>query len=152
MRSPITPGPGYECRHNIGYWERTDYLGLGLGAASLIDPYRWRIVGNLPEYFRFFGPVTDWKNPDPDGIRRDVQRLSEKERMEEFMFLGLRLTRGISLRRFREQFGRGLREVYGAALEKLEREGLIAFSEDGKRLRLTARGIDVSNYALAEFL
>ena len=144
--------PGYECRHNIGYWERTDYLGLGLGAASLIDPYRWRIVGNLPEYFRFFGPDTDWKNPDPDGIRRDVQRLSEKERMEEFMFLGLRLTRGISLRRFREQFGRGLREVYGAALEKLEREGLIAFSEDGKRLRPTARGIDVSNYALAEFL
>ena len=144
--------PGYECRHNIGYWERTDYLGLGLGAASLIDPYRWRIVGNLPEYFRFFGPDTDWKNPDPDGIRRDVQRLSEKERMEEFMFLGLRLTRGISLRRFREQFGRGLREVYGAALEKLEREGLIVFSEDGKRLRLTARGIDVSNYALAEFL
>lgn len=153
--------PGYECRHNAGYWERTDYLGLGLGASSLIDPMRWRVSPDLEEYLRFFGPASGAGSPDrkdvclgadPKAVRRDVQRLSRRERMEEFMFLGLRLTKGISASRFRKAFGRRLQDVYGPALEKLKREGLIAFSEDGERLFLTDRGIDVSNYALAEFL
>ena len=72
--------------------------------------------------------------------------------MEEFVILGLRMTEGISLPLFSQQFGVPFLEVFGPAVKKLETEGLLAFSQERSRLHLTARGIDVSNYALAEFL
>ena len=62
------------------------------------------------------------------------------------------MTEGISLPLFLQQFGVPFLEVFGPAVKKLETEGLLAFSQEGSRLHLTARGIDVSNYALAEFL
>lgn len=142
--------PGMECLHNVGYWDRTDYLGLGLGAASMVDNVRWKITDDLEEYLRIFGAARSGSSVQNGKTQRQV--LSKAEQMEEFMFLGLRLTAGISVAEFRRQFGVGIREIYGTVLEKLVRDGLLIFYEDGKKMKLTQKGVDVSNYVLAQFL
>ena len=133
---------GKECRHNLGYWERKEYLGIGLGSASLIDNTRYSNTADLAKY------IKDAKQPEK--IQEDVQVLSQKEQMEEFMFLGLRKMEGISEIEFKEFFGICIDEIYGVALEKLIKEGLLE-RKDGC-IRLTGRGIDVSNYVFAELL
>lgn len=154
--------PGRDCRHNIGYWKRTDYVGFGLGASSLVNNVRWTMTDCPEEYLRIFSapPVACGAGKTADGEaiegsapgREEIQVLSRTEQMEEFLFLGLRLTEGIRLGDFRTRFGIGLLEVYRETLEKLEADGLLLFYEDGKRMKLTPRGVDVSNYVLAQFL
>ena len=138
---------GHECRHNKGYWTRKNYLGFGLGAASLYNNMRYKNTGSMTEYLR-----------DPLGSREEMQRLSREEQMEEFMFLGLRLTEGVSLERFRRVFGVALEEIYGPAVERSVKDGLLyRYSRPAKNgkedmLALTELGLDVSNYCLARFL
>ena len=86
------------------------------------------------------------------NLREEVQTLRVSERMEEFMFLGLRLTKGIELQTFEHQFGKSFWDVYQDAADKLFSEQLLCLDESKKNLRLTDYGVDVSNYALAEFL
>lgn len=133
---------GKECRHNIGYWERTDYLGVGLGAASLLDNVRYTNTTDLTEYLRY----ADW----PDRLRRQKEVLSVTEQMEEFFFLGLRKTEGISLSEFEALYGEPLMVRYGEQIERLRQEGLLEVQ--GNRMRLTHRGVDVSNYVFSEFI
>ena len=130
--------PGYECRHNTGYWLRRDYLGLGIGAASLIGDYRYHNTERLEDYLK-----------DPLGDREE-QRLAPEDKMEETMFLGLRLCNGVSKENFEKTFGIKLQEIYGEVISKNMKDGLLI--EEGDRLRLTARGMDVSNYVMAQFL
>ena len=80
----------------------------------------------------------------------EYRDLSANERMEEFMFLDLRMIRGISISKFKERFGRDIYEVYARPLEKLSKDGLIMIN--GDNIRLTPHGIDVSNTVLANFL
>ena len=87
--------PGYECRHNSGYWRRRDYLGFGVGAASLINNIRFKNGSDLKTYLQ-----------NPADCREEVQSLSPGERMEEFLFLGLRMTDGVSAEEFASCFGR----------------------------------------------
>ena len=131
---------GYECRHNLGYWERKEYLGLGLGASSLIHECRFHNTEDMKKYLECFG-----KN-----IREDIESLSCEDQMEEFMFLGLRKTEGISTERFRRTFDRDISEVYGLQIRKLEEQGLLEVSDT--QIRLTERGTDISNYVFGEFL
>lgn len=133
---------GYECRHNLGYWERKEYLGFGLGAASLVGEVRYRNTEHLQEYLQYAG--------SPEQIREEVQQLSIQEQMEEFMFLGLRKTEGVSEKEFLDSYGTSMEQCYGRELGKLTEEGLLQ-RNDG-RIRLTDRGIDVSNYVFSEFL
>lgn len=137
---------GYECRHNLGYWERKEYLGLGLGAASLVNEQRFRNTADMERYLKLFG--TD--SSKSGEVYEETEVLSAQEQMEEFMFLGLRKMKGIFGTEFEKTFGRTLDEVYGDTLDKLQRQGLI--ERAGDELRLTERGIDVSNYVFAEFL
>ena len=78
--------------------------------------------------------------------------LSLSDQMEEFMFLGLRMTEGISPVEFEKQFGKSLQEVYGIQIEKLEKQGLINFNVENERYALTAQGVDVSNQVFVEFI
>lgn len=116
---------GCECRHNLGYWERVEYLGIGAGAASLMDNKRWS-AGEEPE------------------------TLSREDQMEEFMFLGLRKTAGISKSAFEQEFGCPPESVYKDVIRRMTELGLLK-DADGC-LRLSERGIDVSNYVMSEFL
>ena len=140
--------PGFECRHNYGYWTGVPYLGFGLGAASYFSGYRWKNTSDIGEYLGL--------NPekDPDGaaerLRTEVTKLSREDRMEEFMYLGLRCTEGVSAMSFLGKFGVQIDEVFGKPLERNMSLGLM--EQDGDRYRLTERGIDVSNRVLSEFL
>lgn len=133
---------GFSCRHNLRYWERGNYCGFGIGAASLMDGKRYRIITNRSRYLE--------NSEKTDIIREEEQILSRKDGMEEFMFLGLRKILGVSRTVFFQCFQRSMEQVYGKVLQKLEKEGLIVCEGDG--VRLSERGIDVSNVVLAEFL
>lgn len=133
--------PGMACQHNMGYWQRKEYIGLGLGASSLYREGRWRNLENLLEY-------CNRKQDMPE--RKDLQKLSRKDQMEETMFLGLRLMEGVEEEAFFREFGCTCREVYGEVLDRLEDQGLL--KEENGRIFLTSHGIDISNYCMAEFL
>ena len=131
--------PGYECAHNLVYWDRGDYLGLGLGAASLIGDLRFSNTKELNKYLAA-----------PGRTRENIQRLSQQEAMEEFMFLGLRKTAGVRKADFKRMFGRELEEVYGEIIEK--QVGLSLMEEGRDGVRLTERGMDAANEVMAKFL
>lgn len=133
---------GYECRHNIGYWKRVPYLGLGLGSASLMEECR-------------YSNTTDWKNylehsKNPRTIRKDVQELTVEDAIEEFMILGLRMCRGVSEEDFRQRFKREVSEVYGGVIDKYSKLGFMQKKEGN--ISFTRAGISVSNTILTEFL
>ena len=157
--------PGYACRHNIGYWTRENYLGLGLGASSLVENVRYTNTRQLYAYGEFCDHLQE-KSPAEflkDGehavpedlwigscVQEQAQILTRKEQMEEFMFLGLRKMNGISKKEFSEYFGKSLEDIYGEPICKLERLKLL--EQDDDRVWLTKRGIDVSNSVFVEFL
>ncbi len=135
--------PGKECRHNIGYWTGVDYLGLGLGASSLIMDCRYHNTEKLREYLAL--DLTE-----PGVAARDVEELTKKDQIEEFMFLGLRMMKGVSGAEFMRRFDDNLWNVYSDVIPKLEAEGLL--TEEPPYLRLTDYGIDVSNQVFEKFL
>ena len=134
--------PGKECRHNLGYWDRTEYLGIGAGSSSLIKGERFDHIRDRKAYIE--------KIRNGESILIDRELLSVESQMEEFMYLGLRKVEGVSRTDFQNYFGKNVDDVYGKILDKLEEEQLLEFS--GDRIRLTHRGMDVSNCVLAEFL
>ncbi|MBQ9490844.1 MAG: radical SAM protein [Lachnospiraceae bacterium] len=129
---------GYPCRHNYGYWTRKEYLGLGLGAASLLGNVRYANETDLERYLK-----------DPLAGRSE-QTLSRKEQMEEFAFLGLRTIRGVSRSTFQECFGESMDQYWRQVIEKNVADGLLM--DDGEFIRLSARGLDLGNYVSAQFL
>lgn len=131
--------PGYACKHNCGYWIRKDYLGFGIGAASLYQNTRFRNGDSLADYLK-----------NPIGIREDIQKLTQKEQMEETMFLGLRLARGINRTDFEDAFGVPVETIYEEQIKESIEEGLLEYR--GNNLALSRRGIDVSNFVMAKFL
>ena len=133
---------GYACRHNIGYWKRTEYLGLGLGASSLYGENRFSNTRDMQEYLGF--------SENTERIRKDVLKLSLKDQIEEFMYLGLRMTEGISEIDFEQNFGQKLENIYGSVLQKYKETGFL--EKTGANWRFTRKGIHVSNHILAEFL
>ena len=134
--------PGFACRHNIGYWDGTPYLSFGLGASSYMDHTRWRNTRSMANYLKNVSV--------PACLRRDVEILTVENRMEEYMFLGLRMTAGVSQSEFAKRFGRSMNEVYGRKIEHFVREKLLTNS--GDRVFLTERGMDLANVVMAEFL
>lgn len=133
---------GYQCRHNLGYWTGREYLGLGLGSASLWEHRRFRNTDRMEEYLEAGGR--------PEEIRREEERLTAEDEQAEYMILGLRLTDGISLDEFRATFGKEAGEIWPGVLERYEAWGLL--EKKSGRLRFTRRGISLSNVVLAEFL
>ena len=137
--------PGYRSRHNSGYWQRDGYLGLGVAAHSFLlegHGVRFSNPSSLEEYRR---EVTSGQL-----TRVDEQRLTQSEAMEEYMFLGLRLADGVSLRAFEREFGTYLNSVYGAAVEDLAKLGLLL--QTYERVTLTRRGMLLSNQAFVYFI
>lgn len=134
--------PGFECRHNIGYWRGTDYLGLGLGAASLIDGCRFSNTADMKDYLALETGSSSWYS--------ESERLSRESQMEEFMFLGLRMVRGVSEKEFYRKFGEKIMAVYGEVIRKNEDLGLLCRRNGW--IYLTERGMDLANTVMCEFL
>lgn len=131
--------PGFASLHNIGYWTGVPYLGLGLGAASYLNGKRFSGHTDMETYLA-----------SAAGTYENVVELTKKDMEEEFFFLGLRLTKGVSLAEFKERFGEDAAAVYPGVMERFVKEGAAVLS-DG-RFFLTDYGMDVSNYVMAEFL
>lgn len=136
--------PGFACRHNQVYWKRGNYVGFGIGAASMVENVRFSNGRDLETYLRY------------GAQKEQVQKLTVEEQMEEFMFLGLRMTEGVSLKSFYETFGRRVDQVYPGIVEKYVEQGLLRYlcSSEGqkRRVALTEFGMDVCNVVMADFL
>ena len=129
--------PGRACRHNLLYWTREEYLGLGCAAHSFLGGERFHDPEDLAEYLR--------------GERcLDRERISEQAAMEETILLGTRMLCGVDYGAFRRAFGRDLREMRKDRIERLTDLGLIRDCPDA--LRLTERGLEVQNAVVAELV
>lgn len=134
--------PGYACRHNSSYWTRTNYLGLGLGASSLFHNIRFHNEENMQLYIE--------NSHNRKQIRKDIEYLDKNKQMEEFMFLGLRMTEGIHKNKFKDLFGEDIENIYGDVLKQSFEEGLLM--EEHNHIFLTEKGLDLSNVVMARFL
>ena len=133
---------GRECRHNVGYWTRQDYLGFGLGASSLYGKERFANTADMKKYLE--------NSKNPEKIREKEPSLTREDEMAEFMFLGLRMTQGVSKKEFQEYFGTAIENIYGEVLKKYKKQGLLL--EESGRIFLSREGIHVSNAVMADFL
>lgn len=131
--------PGRECRHNIGYWTGVPYLGLGLGASSYMNGSRFAVSSDMQQYLE-----------EKPGTFTDVEKLTKKDMEEEFFYVGLRMTAGVSLPEFERRFGVSAKDVYPGLMEMFVEEKAAVFQ--GDRFVLTDYGLDVSNYIMAQFL
>ncbi len=131
--------PGFECRHNMNYWERGEYLGLGPGAWSFIQGRRYHNIADTGEYARSLAEgisvVVDLEQPGPEQASRET------------VLLSLRTVKGMDLRRYRKEYGPRLSQQLEANMAPLVAAGLL--EEKGGRVILTDRGILLSNEALA---
>lgn len=132
----------HESRHNKVYWQRGDYLGLGLGASSMLGNTRFANLDSLEAYLMHAG--------DPEKLHVNVEKLSKSAQMEEYMFLGLRMMQGVSVPEFAKLFKKPIEDVYGDTLRMLLKDGLISIKNE--YLVLTPRGVDLSNQVFARFL
>ncbi len=131
--------PGRECRHNILYWTRGSYVSFGIGAATFIGAMRYNNTRDIRSYIE-----------NPLQEKTDVEYLSKEDAMAEFMFLGMRMMKGVSKMLFMQQFGESMDSIYGPVLKKYEESGHII--TEGDNVRLSEAGIDVSNVVFADFI
>lgn len=127
-----------ECKHNIKYWNRSNYLGFGLGAASMVENRRWQNTSSMKEYLE----EKEWI--------LDIEVLTKEDCMSEFMFLGLRMIKGVSEKEFRQLFGISMRQQFGKYIDKWIKNGLLC--QQGDYIKLTEQGIDVSNMVMSDFV
>jgi oxygen-independent coproporphyrinogen-3 oxidase len=137
--------PGRRSDHNSGYWRRDGYLGLGAGAHSFLRNGYGVRFGNPADLDAYALAVAQGRLP-----RQDEQTLARQDAIAEFMFLGLRMTDGLDSNAFRREFGVGLDEMFGGEMSKLTTLGLLETA--GDRVRLTRRGMLLSNQVFAHFL
>jgi oxygen-independent coproporphyrinogen-3 oxidase len=149
--------PGHECRHNLKYWTGAPYRGFGAGAHSYDGASRFWNVSGAAEYIERRGGGAG-AGRLCDAARAGSEPIDAAEREKEHMILGLRLTRGVGSERYRARFGAPLMERRGAALRRLEAEGLVRLETGpggaGRRVRaaLTPLGMDLANRVFREFL
>lgn len=133
---------GRECRHNIKYWRRQEYIGMGLSAASFLGKRRIKNETGIERY--------------QERIRKgqlpflEEETLTCGEEMAEYMFLGLRMMEGVSVEGFEKQFHQTFAKRYGDLISRFISQGLL--KRDGDRIFLTGSGIDVSNRIFAELI
>ncbi len=126
---------GFESVHNTVYWQRGNYKGFGLGAASLINNVRYKNTENISDYIK--------------GVTiTEKEILTKDDQMAEFMFLGLRMTKGISISEFKKEFNEDILIKYKSVIDKYSNYIII----EGDKLRLTTDGTDISNMIFSEII
>ena len=133
--------PGFESRHNLMYWDNAEYYGIGAGASGYVNGVR----------YKNHGPIRHYLNAVEEGNARITEEhLSQKEQMEEEMFLGLRKKSGVSMVRFEEKFGRSFDGLYGEIVRDLVQQGLMQI--EGDRVRMTKRGLFLGDTVAERFI
>jgi len=134
--------PNKEGQHNSSYWTLTPYIGLGLGGASYLQGVRYKNSTHLQAYIEAEGNLEE--------IRHIEQAKDLKLELEEAFFLGLRRMKGISLLAIEEKYGKEALEPYQPILQKLEGENWLI--KEGDMVRVSRKGIDLSNQVLSQFI
>jgi oxygen-independent coproporphyrinogen-3 oxidase len=134
--------PGFESRHNLTYWNNEHYFGFGAGAHGYVNGKRTVNARPLKKYMELI---------DEKGLPyTEVHAVSDQEKVEEEMFLGLRKTAGVNKQTFEEKFGRPVEAFFAESLLKLEKKGLIL---NGKtHISLTHQGKLLGNEVFQLFL
>ena len=134
--------PGFESRHNRGYWAQRDCVALGMSASGYEDGLRYR---NLRAFDRYCMAIETGRSP-----REEEERLDIQARIGEAAMLALRTREGIRDEDFRTRFGVDARSIFAVAINKCRQAGLL--EEGGQGVRLSSRGRLLANTACAEFL
>lgn len=129
---------GFESQHNLSYWKNLEYLAFGVSAHRYFKGKRSSNFRSLKRYMREF--KTDETSEDID----------EKTRAKEAIFLGLRLREGLNLLEYKSEYGIDLMQEKGAKISMLCQEGFL--TSDNQILKLSQRGVLVSNTVLAELI
>ena len=133
--------PSFESRHNLMYWDNAEYYGIGAGASGYVNGVR----------YKNHGPIRHYLSAVEEGNARITEEhLSQKEQMEEEMFLGLRKKSGVSMVRFEEKFGRSFDGLYGEIVRDLVQKGLMQI--EGDRVRMTKRGLFLGDTVAERFI
>ena len=133
--------PDFESRHNLMYWDNAEYYGIGAGASGYVNGVR----------YKNHGPIRHYLSAVEEGNARITEEhLSQKEQMEEEMFLGLRKKSGVSMARFEEKFGRSFDGLYGEIVRDLVQQGLMQI--EGDRVRMTKRGLFLGDTVAERFI
>ena len=132
---------GFECKHNIKYWKRDEYLGFGLSAASFMSETRFKNTDDIKVYL---------DNSDNKNVYTEFDVLNKDEQMSEYMILGLRMNEGVNLSDFEKTFGKSVFDVYGDKITLHIKEELLERKDN--HLFLTEKGRDLANYVWSDFL
>lgn len=134
--------PGFESQHNLVYWNNQNYFGLGAGASGYLANKRYKNRGPIQHYLKALNngqlPVLE------------EESLTQKEQIEEEMFLGLRKILGVEKKVFEERFGQSIVSIYGEVIEDLKQQNLII--ESDTNIRLTKQGLFRGNDVFEQFL
>jgi oxygen-independent coproporphyrinogen-3 oxidase len=136
--------PGFACRHNLNYWDAGSYYGAGLGAHSHINRKRFHNTDNLEEYI----------NSLSNGVKpvKGEEEITPEMAVSETLFLGLRRTDGMDLKKFNKKFGSDVMSSFRKEIAELEESGLIELYDSGSRIRLTRKGLLLSNEVFLRFM
>ncbi len=126
---------GFSSVHNCAYWQRKEYKGFGLGAASLIGDRRTKNTESIQAYIKGTSVA-------------ESEKLTKADCMAEYMFLGMRMNEGVSVSGFKKEFNEDMLIKYGSVFKKYE--PFIEIEND--RVRLNERGFDISNMIFCEFV
>ena len=131
-----------ECKHNKIYWKLENYIGCGSSSHSYIDGIRYRNESNIEKY------ICSMNNKGTAVVEKITN--TEKDEIEEFIFLGLRLIEGFSIIEFQKRFKISIFEKYKEVIEKHINIGLLKL--ENNRLFLTSKGIELSNQVMSDFI
>lgn len=133
--------PSYESKHNLSYWNQREYYGIGAGASSFLKGKRYTNVKDIAKYIQLINDNKDVK------VLEEV--LSDEDKLNEYMILGLRLIDGIIIKETNKIFNVDILQKYKKSLDKLKLLGLIKIDDN---ITLTQKGLDLANVVWEEFI
>lgn len=131
-----------ECIHNKIYWETKEYIGVGVSAASYINKKRIKNINSIKKYI-------DRIN-EKDSVVEEIIENTKSDEIEEYVFMGLRMMKGISLTKFKERFGEDIHCIYKEIIDKNIKDELLEI--DGEEMKLTEKGVELSNRVMSDFI
>lgn len=131
---------GFESKHNVNCWEQKEYLGFGIAAHSYIDGIRYSNTCDLNRYL----------NSNSDDVKTIHEKQNKSEMEKEYMLLGLRKIKGISISEFKNKFGENPVYLFRNELNKLVKNDLLIVNLDN--IKLTDKGLDFANLVWEEFV
>jgi oxygen-independent coproporphyrinogen III oxidase len=134
--------PGFECKHNLMFWQGYDYIGIGAGAHSKFGSQHYQNIKNITKYIR--------NVENNNNTRGNIVKLSKNDEILEYIVVGLRLSRGLNLHAFEKKFNQSILTLYPNQIRNLAKENLVEVNYGN--LKLTEKGMDLENKVLAEFI